>query len=418
MLVSLATHIPPDEEDDDSRPRRRLGATASSAGPGPRRLSVVPTPDDDLAAQRATKWELAESIATDEAILDRLIESCRNGGVVGEERALKVIYLAATSRVLPEPVSLAIKGSSSAGKSRVVEAVLERLPAPAYLTMTAMSEKALVYSNESFVHRMLIIFEAEGLHSRFLAYLIRSLLSEARSHYETVERGSPRRIEKAGPTGLITTTTAAKLHPENETRMFSVLLTETQEQTRAVLRSLAEARREPDDLDVWIGFQEWVALGSYEVSIPYARKLVELVPPIHPRLKRDVKAVLNLIRAHTLLHQAARDRDSEGSIVATLDDYRVVRELVADLLGAGVELMVPATIREVVEAVAEGCTTVRSVAVRLRIDVSSASRRIAQALELGYAIKNEARPGRLFDLCPGRPLPEDVDILPNVEQIK
>ncbi len=42
--------------------------------------------------------------------------------------------------------------------------------------------------------------------------------------------------------------------------------------------------------------------------------------------------MLNLIRAHALLHQASRQRDASGRIVATLDDYRVVRDLIADLV--------------------------------------------------------------------------------------
>ena len=34
-------------------------------------------------------------------------------------------------------------------------------------------------------------------------------------------------IEREGPTGLIVTTTALRLHPENETRMLSLTVTDT-----------------------------------------------------------------------------------------------------------------------------------------------------------------------------------------------
>jgi hypothetical protein len=60
--------------------------------------------------------------------------------------------------------------------------------------------------------------------SDFATYLIRSLLSEGRLRYETVEKNKeglvPRLIEREGPTGLIVTTTSLRLHPENETRML------------------------------------------------------------------------------------------------------------------------------------------------------------------------------------------------------
>ena len=82
-----------------------------------------------------------------------------------------------------------------------------------------------------FVHRIIVLYEAAGLTGDFGTYLVRSLLSEGRICYETVEKTKDglkaRRIEREGPTGLITTTTAVGLHPENETRLLSVNVTDT-----------------------------------------------------------------------------------------------------------------------------------------------------------------------------------------------
>jgi hypothetical protein len=59
--------------------------------------------------------------------------------------------------------------------------------------------------------------------SEFATYLIRSLLSEGRLRYETVEKTKdglvPRVIEREGPTGLIATTTSLRLHPENKSAL-------------------------------------------------------------------------------------------------------------------------------------------------------------------------------------------------------
>ena len=69
-----------------------------------------------------------------------------------------------------------------------------------------------------------MLYEAAGLGSDFASYLVRSLLSEGRLSYETVEKTADglraRLIERQGPTGLLVTTTAVKLHPENETRLI------------------------------------------------------------------------------------------------------------------------------------------------------------------------------------------------------
>jgi len=126
-------------------------------------------------------------------------------GVAGESRVAKLLYLAVTSRILERPVSVAVKGPSSGGKSYLTERVLGFFPESSYYALTAMSEHALAYSDEPLMHRFLVIYEAAGMNSDFQTYLIRSLLSEGKVRYETVEKTSegmkPRLIEKGGPHG-------------------------------------------------------------------------------------------------------------------------------------------------------------------------------------------------------------------------
>jgi hypothetical protein len=74
--------------------------------------------------------------------------------------------------------SVAVKGPSSGGKSFVIESTLKFFPPEAYYALTAMSDRALAYSNEPLRHRFLVIYEAAGMASDFATYLIRSLLSE------------------------------------------------------------------------------------------------------------------------------------------------------------------------------------------------------------------------------------------------
>ncbi len=202
---------------------------------------------------------------------------------------------------------------------------------------------------------MLVLYEAAGMSSDFASYLVRSLLSEGRLRYETVEKTSeglrPRVIEREGPTGLIATTTALRLHSENETRLLSLTVSDTREQTSAVLAALAAEDSPAIDLSRWHAFQRWLELSRCDVAIPYARKLANAVPPVAVRLRRDFGAVLGLIRAHALIHQADRARDAEGRIVASLEDYAVVRDLVEEILAETVEATVKPEIRETVEAV-------------------------------------------------------------------
>src|SRR5262249_36426104 len=140
------------------------------------------------AAERTESWEQCSSLACKANILEELDEGLSRLGLVGERRAAKLIYLAVTSRLLDKPVSMIVKGPSSGGKSFVVETTLKFFPSPAFHSLTAMSARALAYSNEPLQHRHLVIYEAAGMASDFATYLIRSLLSEGCIRYETVEK--------------------------------------------------------------------------------------------------------------------------------------------------------------------------------------------------------------------------------------
>jgi hypothetical protein len=247
--------------------------------------------------------------------------------------------------------------------------------------------------------------------------------------YEVVEKTSeglkPRLIEREGPTGLLVTTTAVKLHPENETRLLSLTVTDTHKQTRDVMAALAdEAGGEAPDLGPWHSLQEWLAAAEHRVSVPYAAELAAAIPPVAVRLRRVFGAVLNLIRAHAILHQVNRERSAEGRIVATLEDYGQVRDLVADLVSEGIEATVSVTVRGTVAALRslhaeeDEPVTIAALAQELELDKSAAWRRVRTAMDRGYLKNLEDRKGRPARLVPGDALPDDVEILPTPERLQ
>jgi hypothetical protein len=262
----------------------------------------------------------------------------------------------------------------------------------------------------------------------FASYLIRSLLSEGRIVYEMVERQAgglvPRRIEKEGPTGLIVTTTSVRLHAENETRLLSLHVKDTRAQTREVMRAIASPARTDFDPSAWIALQQWITRCEYRVEIPFAPALAEGIPPVAVRLRRDFGQVLNLVRAYAILHQATRARDGAGRILATLEDYAVVRELVADIISEGVEATVSPAVKETVDATSgilaagRNEVSITQLAQVLGLDKSAASRRAASALQQGFLRNLEDRKGRPARLTLGEPLPESVTILPSAEVLQ
>jgi DNA-binding Lrp family transcriptional regulator len=305
--------------------------------------------------------------------------------------------------------------------------VLRFFPGTAYFERTALSERALAYSDEPFSHRAIVVYEAAGMAGEMGSYLIRSLLSEGRLKYEAVEKTKEglraRLIEKEGPTSLIVTTTAPRLHPENETRLLSLTVTDTQSQTKAILRALASDGEADGTVNYaqWQAFQAFLDAGEHRVDVPFADRLAELIPPLAVRLRRDFSQLLSLIRAHALLHRELRDQDERGHILATVDDYAVVRELVSDLFAEHVGATVKETTRLTVEAVrglGKDEASISEIAKTLKLDRSACSRRVAEAVAGGYLKNHETNKGKPARISVGDPLPAEIVVLPAANQLR
>jgi hypothetical protein len=382
--------------------------------------------NEEAARQQSAECDEARKacreLASTPDILTRFAADLERAGAVGVEREGKLLLLAGTSRLLDRPISIAVKGTSSIGKSFLVEKVLTFFPAEAFHALTAMSERALAYGDEPLKHRMLVLYEAEGMSGEIASYLIRSLLSEGCVRYETVEKTPQglqgRLIEREGPTGLIVTTTRDGLHPENETRLISLTLADGQEQTRAILAALAdEDRRDEVDRAPWHALQRWIAASGARAVVPFAPALVSLIPPIAVRLRRDTKLLLNLIRAHALLHQATRERQN-GRVLATLGITPPSTSWCRTTWPKGCRRLCPESVCETVEAVSRiaqtaSAATVQEVARSLGIDKSAASRRCKTAESPRVHSQSRNVPGRPARYVVGDPLPAQQSVLPH-----
>jgi hypothetical protein len=167
------------------------------------------------------------------------------------------------------------------------------------------------------------------------------------------------------------------------------------------------------------------------VTIPFARCIAAQIPPVAVRLRRDWNAVRALIRTHAMMHQLNRKTDDQGRIIATLDDYRAVRSLIADLVAEGVGTTVPDSVRETVELVralsaelapgdappdAEG-VKVGKIADLLKLERSAATRRLHSARDRGYLVNLEDKRGKPARYVLGDPLPGEVVVLPDPAQV-
>lgn len=412
----------------------RALAAAVDAVLDPRAPAATPQPLPALTVEEAVALRLQQRCATvghAPRILDLVADLLQRLGVAGEARAVTLLYLAILSRLLPRPVSAKIVGPSSLGKSFVMTKTLMLFPEDAVFFLSAASERALLYSHEPLRHRVLVLAEAAGLKHGFQAYLVRTLLSEGRLRYETVVKGEdgPRTVlvERDGPTGLIVTTTCPQLDAELETRLLTIPLTATEDQTRQILLALAQGPSRPkfeDDLAAFHALQAHLAQGPRQVSIPFAADLARLMPATPLRVRRDFSTLLTLIKAHALLHRESRATDEQTRIVATLEDYEVVYSLVADLLCPATPRNPAATVTETVAAVrslqARGVPepTVTQLGNALGIDKSTALRRTTAAIAAGLLANLTTQRGAQARLAIPAALPATTGSLPTPERLR
>ena len=128
-------------------------------------------------------------------------------------------------------------------------------------------------------------------------------------------------------------------------------------------------------------------------------------------MRRDFTQLLTLIRAHALLHQRHRKRDGHGRIVATLDDYAVVYDIVQPVFAASLSAGLTPEVRATVEAVAKLATTettvtVTEIARRLSLSPSATWRRIRGALGGRWLVNDETRKYQPAKIRVGEPMPE------------
>ena len=237
-------------------------------------------------AQNREHWEAsARTIIECGNVLELFIDSWRKM-VAGEEKNAKLLYLVATSRLFGKCMNAAIKGPSSGGKSEIRRQVLEFFPPEEVVSFTTLSEKALLYYPDDFAHKILSMGEASGAEEQSLQdYLLRELISEGRLRYPVVQQAMVTvTVEKNGPVAFMVTTTRAALHPENETRMLSLEIDDSDTQTRIVLDKVAEIvglnfEQAVVDYEPWRDYQRWLSAGNRKVVIPFADKLAKLIPP-------------------------------------------------------------------------------------------------------------------------------------------
>jgi hypothetical protein len=373
-----------------------------------------------LAPKHGTLSPKPQAILEDPRLLERLAAAIQETGYAGDVRPALLGYIAVTSRLLEAPLNLAYIAPSAAGKNAAIDAALPFFPDSAFYLIRASSPLALVYNEETFQHRTVIVTEADSLPEEGpAASATRSLMSDREMTYEVVEKGDTgkfavRKIVKPGPTGLITTSTRP-LGEQATTRTLTVTISDSADQTRLIVKAQASKANDElamPDFSPWVAAQHWLALASERrVVVPYAKGLAEAVPVGAVRMRRDFPQILIAIKSIALLHQGQRDRDPHGRIIADINDYIQTKWLLEEAFATTVSEGVTPAIKQTVEAVARlgngGIPVSEHQLVQdLQLAKSTIHYRVQRALKGGWLVNLATQKGSPAQLVVGAPLPD------------
>jgi len=330
------------------------------------RASTAPRAPVLSADEEAQALELLRS----PDLVGRVVADLHSLGVVGEDLNLLAAYLAAVSRKLDAPLAVLIQSSSAAGKSSLMDAVLQLIPEEERIRYSAMTGQSLFYLGETNLqHKILAIAEEEGV--RQAAYALKLLQSDGELTIASTAKDEAtgnlmtKQYTVKGPVMLMLTTTAIDVDEELLNRCLVLSVNESREQTAAIharqrQRQTLEGLLQSADRE---GIQALHhnaqrLLASVAVVNPYADRLTFLADKT--RTRRDHMKYLTLIRAIALLHQHQREvktveRKTKGQgqgqgqtlhyIEVTRTDIELANRIAHEVLGRTLDELPPQTRR-------------------------------------------------------------------------
>ncbi|EIW3218120.1 toprim domain-containing protein [Salmonella enterica subsp. enterica serovar Agbeni] len=321
-----------------------------------------PEPENAAPEMTAEDREAALELLRSPDLAGRIAADMAACGVVGESTNLTAAYLAAVSRKLEKPLAVLIQSSSAAGKSSLMDAVLNLIPPEERLQYSAMTGQSLFYLGETNLqHKILAIAEEEGV--RQAAYALKLLQSDGELTIASTGKDDAsgnlvtKQYTVKGPVMLMLTTTAIDVDEELLNRCLVLTVNESREQTEAI----HAAQRYAQTLEGLLASNEKSYITALHQNAQRLLRPLNVVNPFAAQLtfmsdktrtRRDHMKYLTLIQSIALLHQYQREIkrvEHRGAVVEYIEvqrpDIALANRLAHEILGRTLDEMPPQTRR-------------------------------------------------------------------------
>lgn len=346
--------------------------------------------DTNSSVEEETDPEIlaaAADLARDLTLLKKRIDVVNKNGVSGERKNIAIFFSALDSRLLLDQggipgqnvIACKIAGHQGSGKSYTLMMVLSIYPESAVILITSASERSLYYLDQGIAHKCMVVMEgfqfSNDRGDSELVYTVRVLLSEGMLRRAVTEKDEEtgkfvtREIVLNGPTSFITTTIESNLEAQLDDRMFTIHPDESIDQTKRIITNRARQKAgsilKPDDREIriWKAFHR--SLEPVSVIIPYAENISDYLtkkPKLPIAARRAFNKVLNVVQTITCTYQFQRQRDAEGNVIATIADYFMALQIVAEAFRENMGQLPKATGDRLTYLNSQGHTTPKALA--------------------------------------------------------
>ncbi len=416
----------------------RLVDLLTSPGPsgGTGDTSAGHTGSDVLTDTPQDVIDAANEILDDPDLIARVCDACTTVGIAGERELSTTIYLIGTSRLLPRPLAGIVRGSSSSGKSYIIDCVSSLFPDEGLVRATQMTQQSLFHMPPGgLVSRWVVAGERSRIEDDERAEATRALremlasgrLSKLMPVKVAGGNIETQLIHQDGPIAFVETTTLTNVFEEDANRCLLLQTDESPEQTKRIIQAMAEIR-DPDVVGRVVAVHHAIQrmLPSDPVEVPFTSRLGLLFPTSRVEFRRAFPQLLSLIKACALLHYRQRDRGENGAILADARDYHIARRLIVGPFAQALGGSLPQATLDFLARLPTGEEfTAKSIAHRIGCSISATNGWLAQlngagcveAVELGRGPKPTIwkATGRLPD-CKGESLPTLEAVFPGLSE--
>jgi DNA primase/energy-coupling factor transporter ATP-binding protein EcfA2 len=314
---------------------------------------------EETKAHSMSEKERKEALAFAKSpdLMKQILHHLTHCGHYGENYKKLFSYLATTSRLMQQPLSVLIQGSSGSGKTELMKSVLKFMPSEDVVGYSSMSAQSLYYMGTGKLkHKILSIEEHMGADKT--SYPLKLLISEKKLEMATVvkdpstgEMGT-KELTVEGPTMFFSTDTLFEIDFEFANRCFMYYIDESTNQKALILKHLrfletVEGQRYLKRANgfhhLHQNFQR--LLKPVNVYNPYSEQLTFSI--LGDSSIRNQQKYLSLIKTITFLHQHQRplkkDKDLGEYIEVTKEDIELAGKLLSEVMGKSTSELPPRT---------------------------------------------------------------------------